>query len=48
MGCRPVLVRTGKGRRTEAKGEGIDQAKVFDDLAAFVAWLLAADADSGD
>lgn len=41
MGCRPVLVRTGKGRRTEAKGEGLDQTRIFDDLAAFVAWLLA-------
>ncbi|MDW7745363.1 D-glycero-beta-D-manno-heptose 1,7-bisphosphate 7-phosphatase [Halomonas sp.] len=41
MGCRPVLVRTGKGRRTEEKGEGLDGAMVFDDLAAFVEWLLA-------
>ncbi|MCL7941434.1 D-glycero-beta-D-manno-heptose 1,7-bisphosphate 7-phosphatase [Halomonas sp. ATCH28] len=41
MGCRPVLVRTGKGRRTEEKGEGLEDALVFDDLAAFVDWLLA-------
>ena len=41
MGCRPVLVRTGKGRRTEEKGEGLQGAMVFDDLAAFVDWLLA-------
>lgn len=41
MGCRPVLVRTGKGRRTEEKGEGLEGAMVFDDLAAFVEWLLA-------
>ncbi|WP_280552604.1 D-glycero-beta-D-manno-heptose 1,7-bisphosphate 7-phosphatase [Halomonas sp. 25-S5] len=41
LGCRPVLVRTGKGRRTEEKGEGLDGAMVFDDLAAFVDWLLA-------
>jgi len=42
MGCRPVLVRTGKGRRTEAKGEGLARAMIFDDLAAFVEWLLSA------
>lgn len=41
MGCRPVLVRTGKGRQTEEKGEGLEDALVFDDLAAFVDWLLA-------
>lgn len=41
MGCRPVLVRTGKGRRTEEKGEGLQGAMVFDDLAAFADWLLA-------
>lgn len=48
MGCRPVLVRTGKGRRTEAKGEGLSQAMIFDDLAAYVDWLLATEADSAD
>lgn len=48
MGCRPVLVRTGKGRRTEAKGEGLAQAMVFDDLAAFAAWLLAAEDRADD
>ncbi|MFQ3788621.1 D-glycero-beta-D-manno-heptose 1,7-bisphosphate 7-phosphatase [Halomonas sp. A29] len=41
MGCRPVLVRTGKGRRTEAKGTGLDGAILFDDLAAFVDRLLS-------
>lgn len=40
MGCRSVLVRTGKGQRTEAKGIGLDCALVFDDLSAFVDWLL--------
>ncbi len=40
MGCRSVLVRTGKGSRTEAKGVGLQQALVFDDLAAFTDWLL--------
>ncbi|MGR2738589.1 D-glycero-beta-D-manno-heptose 1,7-bisphosphate 7-phosphatase [Billgrantia sp. Q4P2] len=41
MGCRPVLVRTGKGRRTEAKGVGLEGALIFDDLAAFADWLLS-------
>jgi len=41
MGCRPVLVRTGKGRRTEKKGDGLEGAMLFDDLAAFVEWLLS-------
>lgn len=39
-GCRPVLVRTGKGERTEAKGEGLCNVPIFDDLATFVDWLL--------
>lgn len=34
-GCHPVLVRTGKGRETEASGN-LGQAWVFDDLAGFV------------
>lgn len=41
VGCRSVLVRTGKGERTEAKGEGLDSAMIFDDLAAFADWLLS-------
>ncbi|MCH4563171.1 D-glycero-beta-D-manno-heptose 1,7-bisphosphate 7-phosphatase [Halomonas sp. EGI 63088] len=40
LGCRPVLVRTGKGERTLANGKGLDDVLVFDDLAAFVDWLL--------
>lgn len=40
LGCKPVLVRTGKGERTLAKGQGLEAAEVFDDLAAFVDWLL--------
>ena len=40
VGCRSALVRTGKGAGTEAKGEGLEGARVFDDLAAFVTWLL--------
>jgi len=44
VGARGVLVRTGKGERTLAKhpeltGEGSD-TRVFEDLAAFVDWLL--------
>lgn len=46
MGCRPVLVRTGKGRRTEEKGEGLGGAMVFDDLASFVDWLLAGESSA--
>ncbi|TDO06655.1 MULTISPECIES: D-glycero-beta-D-manno-heptose 1,7-bisphosphate 7-phosphatase [Halomonas] len=46
MGCRTVLVRTGKGLRTEQQsmeqqGKRLEGAKVFDDLATFVDWLLA-------
>ncbi len=36
----PLLVRTGKGQRTIANGKGIDQVKVFDDLAAIADYLL--------
>jgi D-glycero-D-manno-heptose 1,7-bisphosphate phosphatase len=39
-GAKPVLVRTGKGRKTEAAGAGKDVA-VYDDLAAAVSALLA-------
>jgi D-glycero-D-manno-heptose 1,7-bisphosphate phosphatase len=35
-GCRPVLVLTGKGKRTLAKGEGLEDVAVFVDLAAVV------------
>ncbi len=47
VGCRPVLVCSGKGERTLAKHpERADdgRTRVFDDLAAFVDWLLAGDA----
>ncbi len=40
IGCRSALVRTGKGGDTEAKGEGLQHARVFDDLSAFVGWLI--------
>ena len=41
-GCRPVLVRTGKGERTLAKGlsPSLGEVPVFDDLAAVVEALL--------
>ncbi|HVT34782.1 MAG TPA: D-glycero-beta-D-manno-heptose 1,7-bisphosphate 7-phosphatase, partial [Nevskiaceae bacterium] len=38
-GARPILVRTGKGRRTEMKRDA--DVAVYDDLAAFVTALLA-------
>ncbi|TVS15103.1 MAG: D-glycero-beta-D-manno-heptose 1,7-bisphosphate 7-phosphatase [Gammaproteobacteria bacterium] len=38
-GCRPVLVRTGKGRRTE-KVADLSGVTVYDDLRAFVRCLL--------
>jgi len=39
-GANPVLVKTGKGERTLAKGGGIDDIPVFKNLAAFVDELL--------
>jgi len=41
VGCRQDLVRTGKGKATEAKGKDLENAMIFNDLAAFVDWLLA-------
>jgi len=40
VNARPILVRTGKGERTLAKGEGLEGVPVFDDLAAAVDALL--------
>ncbi|MGQ0620853.1 MAG: D-glycero-beta-D-manno-heptose 1,7-bisphosphate 7-phosphatase [Panacagrimonas sp.] len=42
-GARPILVRSGKGRRTEsAQGfSGVPTVKVYDDLASFADELLA-------
>lgn len=40
LGCQTILVRTGKGVDTEAKGGLPDGTRVFDDLAAFVEDLL--------
>jgi D-glycero-D-manno-heptose 1,7-bisphosphate phosphatase len=40
LGCRPVLVRTGKGERTLASGKISHEIPVFDDLKSFVdGWL---------
>jgi len=41
VAARPILVRTGKGLRTLAKGEGLEGIPVYDDLAAAVEALLA-------
>lgn len=40
VGAKPVLVRTGKGERTLAGGEGLDGVPVYDDLASYVDELL--------
>ena len=44
MGCLPVLVRTGKGERTLRQHPELAAAdsptRIFDNLAAFVDWLL--------
>lgn len=40
VGACPVLVRTGKGERTLAQGEGLAGIPVFDDLASYVDQLL--------
>ncbi len=38
--AKPILVRTGKGERTIAKGEGLEGIPVYDDLSAAVSALL--------
>lgn len=40
VGAQPVLVKTGKGERTLARGEGIEGVPVYEDLAHFVAVFL--------
>lgn len=40
-GCTPYLVKTGKGERTIAKGEGLEGVVIFEDLAEFVDQLLS-------
>lgn len=44
MGCRPILVKTGKGADTLAKKALPPATRVFDDLMAFVRDFLAYDA----
>ncbi len=41
VNAQPILVRTGKGQRTLAKGEGLEGIPVYDNLAAAVDGLLA-------
>jgi D-glycero-D-manno-heptose 1,7-bisphosphate phosphatase len=41
-GARPVLVRTGKGRRTEGARQSDDDVAIYDDLASFATALIAA------
>jgi D-glycero-D-manno-heptose 1,7-bisphosphate phosphatase len=40
VGARPILVRTGKGERTLAKGEGLDGVPVYHDLREAVDAIL--------
>jgi D-glycero-D-manno-heptose 1,7-bisphosphate phosphatase len=40
VGARPILVKTGKGERTLAKGEGLDNVPVYADLSECVDSLL--------
>ncbi|MFP4079669.1 MAG: D-glycero-beta-D-manno-heptose 1,7-bisphosphate 7-phosphatase [Ectothiorhodospira sp.] len=47
-GCRPLLVRTGNGERTLARGALPPETLVFPDLAAVVEHLLAEETGRGD
>lgn len=38
--CHTALVRTGKGVKTEHLGVGLENTKIFDDLAQFADWLI--------
>ncbi len=40
VGARPILVRSGMGRRVEERGAGLEGVRVVDDLAAAVDVLL--------
>jgi D-glycero-D-manno-heptose 1,7-bisphosphate phosphatase len=40
VGAKPILVRTGKGERTLAKGDGLEGIPVYADLAEYVDQLL--------
>ncbi|MGE6607946.1 D-glycero-beta-D-manno-heptose 1,7-bisphosphate 7-phosphatase [Halomonas sp. NPDC076908] len=41
MGCSTVLVRTGKGAKTEMKSIGLEKSRIFNDLAEFTDWLCS-------
>lgn len=41
VGAQPILVRSGKGERTIAKGKGMEGVPVFDNLAAVTEQLLS-------
>lgn len=41
VGCRPVLVKTGKGEKTLSKNVGLEKAMVYRDLAEFADWLCS-------
>jgi D-glycero-D-manno-heptose 1,7-bisphosphate phosphatase len=41
VGAHPVLVRTGKGERTLAKGGLPDDLEIYDDLAEYVDQFLS-------
>ena len=47
VGARPILVRTGKGERTLANGEGLEGVEVFDNLAAAVDHILKSEVVNG-
>jgi len=47
VSSRPILVRTGKGTDTEAAGDGLDGAEVYDDLAE-VAEVLITELEVGE
>ena len=40
VGCRPILVRTGKGERTLADPAGLEDVEIYPDLAAATRHLL--------
>lgn len=39
VGCRTVLVKTGKGEKTLVSNAGLEKATIYQDLAQFVDWL---------
>ncbi len=43
VGCRPILVNTGKGEKTREEGNLPDGTLFFPDLAAAVDWILTKD-----